>query len=129
MDPTSDLAHLLAAHRGIGPELLTVARHLATTPRGRVLRRALARAGRGAQLGLHLVPGVVTVDLLEHGADRRVVLDRGCVVALVRGGDSDAALALPGEHAPAGLNVIVVWRPARLWDRARAWWREKTWKP
>jgi hypothetical protein len=133
VDPRHDLAQLLTLQRDVGPELLPVAYRMAASgaPRARLLRRGLQRAGQlGAQLGLHLVPGLVLVDVFDHQprSSRPPLLAPGCVVAMVYGGDSDAALEIPGEHAPAGVNVIVVWRPARPWHRLRAWWRELTWR-
>jgi hypothetical protein len=130
-DANGDLAHLLALHRGVtGADLLPAAYLLARKPAGRRLRRALARSGhRGALLGLHLVPGLVLVDVLEHGAEEPPTLAPGHVVALVYGGDVTAALEIPEEHRPAGVVVAVVWRPARLVHHLRAWWRQLTWRP
>ncbi len=95
-------------------------------------RRVLA-AGRLAELGARLIPGVVRVRTVEHGEPD--AMGAGCIMAEVW---LDAAtmpewqalagrvLALEELAAKQGLRLMLaVWRASR-WDRLRerwTWWR------
>lgn len=95
-------------------------------------RRVLA-AGRLAELGAHLIPGIVRVRTIEHGEPD--AMGAGCIIGEVW---LDAAtmhewqalstrvLELEKVAAKQGLRLMLaVWRASR-WDRLRerwAWWR------
>lgn len=98
------------------------------TVQARRLRRALARAGRAAQLGLHLLPGLVLAEVLEVSEDT-LISPPFSIVVHVWGGSFEEADAIVEQHRPAGLKVIIVHRRAGWTHRARAWWREKSWRP
>lgn len=99
------------------------------TPAARRLRSALARVGRGAVLGLHLIPGVVRADVWEHDDPRRR-LPPGVIIVRVCG-DLDALADVAGvlsEWAPAGVQVVAVLELPRLWDRIVGRWRALTFR-
>lgn len=96
--------------------------------------RRLPAVGRGAALDLHRVPGVVLVDVLDHGAPG-VWMAPGSAVALVwvEGGEGLEQRAAEARRAaelakPAGVHLVVVVREAGAWERARAWYRWRRWQ-
>lgn len=101
-----------------------------------VLRR-LPAVGRGAALDLHKVPGVVLVDVLDHGAPG-VWMSPGTAAVLVwvEGGEGGEGLEQRAAEArraaelakPAGVLLVVVVREAGAWERARAWYRWRRWQ-
>lgn len=96
--------------------------------------RRLPAVGRGAALDLHRVPGVVLVDVLDHGAPE-VWMAPGSAVALVwvEGGEgleqrATEARRVAAAAAPHGVVLVVVVREAGAWERARAWYRWRRWQ-
>lgn len=98
-----------------------------------VLRR-LPAVGRGAALDLHKVPGVVLVDVLDHGA-AGLWMSPGTAAVLVwvepgegvemRAGEARRTAAAAKEQ---GQVVVLVVREAGAWERARAWYRWRRWQ-
>lgn len=96
--------------------------------------RRLPAVGRGAALDLHRVPGVVLVDVLDHGAPG-VWMSPGTAAVLVWvEPDEDVeqrateARRTVERAKPGGVVLVVVVREAGPWERARAWVRWRRWQ-
>lgn len=93
------------------------------------LRRVVNVGPMGAQLGLDSIPGIVAVAVVDHGGAHGAQLEPGTAVVEIRG---DPPLELVREildqHAPAGVLVVPIIRPARRRDRFRAWFRWHWWR-
>ena len=107
---------------------------LARSPLSAAMLRRLPAVARGAALDLHQVPGVVLVDVLDHGAPG-VWMSPGtaAVMVWVEPGEGVEQRAAEARRTvdlakPAGVLLVVVVREAGVWERARAWYRRRRWQ-
>ena len=107
---------------------------LARSPMSAAMLRRLPAVARGAALDLHQVPGVVLVDVLDHGAPG-VWMSPGtaAVMVWVEPGEGVEQRATEARRTveqakPVGVVLVVVVREAGVWEHARAWWRWRRWQ-
>lgn len=104
---------------------------LARRPMSAAEIRRLPAVGRGARFDLHRVPGVVLVDVLDHGCPD-VAMPAGTTVVHVwlAAGSETAAEAMRAvvTAAPAGALVIPVVQVAGWQEHALAWLLRQRWR-
>lgn len=93
----------------------------------RRIRAALVAGPAGGKLGLDIVPGVVWVRIVDHGA-RGVFMPPAQAFVEVWGGNRDLVFASVARNRPPGVEVVVRWYGPSLGARLKRWGVFAVWR-